>query len=271
MLRFSIPLIPLQVASFILSMSDRFFLQQFRALEEVGLYSLGYKFAAVLPLLTIEPFKGFVPHIFNLIERPDECKSTLSDFGRYYLAAGLFLALAIGMFSREVIIIMSDPEFHAAYNVVFFLCISYVFYGLYFFSSYAIKIIKKTWLISIPWLIAVIFSLALNYNLVPVYGIYGAVIASVTSYFVLVVCNLIVGYKAYPVNYKYSLFLAVLIYSALLYYLSTLITFGIVLSIILKLAILILFVIGLFIFGYFSHEERSKIIDAIKQYVSFKK
>ncbi len=264
MLKYSIPFIPLQMASFVLSMSDRFFLQEFRTLDEVGLYSLGYKFATVLLLLTMEPFKGFPPYIFNLAKQPEKCKQALADFGRYNLAAGLFLALVMGMFSREIIMVMSDISFHDASKVVFWLCISYVFYGLYFFSSYAIKIVKKNWLISISWVITVTVCLTLNFSLVPEYGINGAITASMISCFMLMVSNLIIGAKIYRVQYKYFSFVSALIFTGLIYYISTFIEMNITFSILLKLMLLAVFTIGILSGGYFTKDERSRAAKVLK-------
>lgn len=259
MLKFSIPLIPLQITAFVLAMSDRFFLQEFRSMDEVGLYSLGYKFAAILPLLTIEPFKAFGPHIFSLIDQPEKCKRLMADFARYYLAASLFLALGIAMFSREIILIMSDSGFHSSYRVIYMLCISYVFYGLYSFSCYANNIVKKNWIISLAWLLASIINISLNFYMIPRFGIFGAAGVSVLSYFVLVLCNLIATHKIYPIQYKYSHFIMLLALTTGVYYLSTLPGDSIAASLIIKAILLIGYLVIVYYGGYFTREERFRV------------
>jgi len=149
MLTYSVPLIPLQVASFVLALSNRYFLQEYRSLEEVGLFSLGYRFASILPLFAIEPLKAFGPHIFSMVDEPEKCKQTLANFTRYFCAGSCLVALGIGMFSREVIQIMSDSAYHSAHRIVFVLCLSYVFYGLNSLTGFAINIVKRNWLIAV--------------------------------------------------------------------------------------------------------------------------
>jgi O-antigen/teichoic acid export membrane protein len=267
MLKFSIPLIPLQVAGTILAMSDRFFLQEYRTLDEVGLYSLAYKFASVLPLLTIEPFKAFAPHIFALIEQPEKCKKTLADFGRYYMAAALILALIMGMFSREIIRIMSDQAFHMSYQAVFMLCLSYVFYGLYKFSCYANNIVKKNWYISLSWLIAVIVNLSLNFVLVPLYGIYGAMTASIMSYFVLALANMISAQRIYQVPYRFTSFMVLILVVSAIYYVSTFINYAIAISLILKTLLALVFIILVIYSRYFTDYERTRAREIVLSFL----
>ncbi|MFH2035102.1 MAG: polysaccharide biosynthesis C-terminal domain-containing protein [Candidatus Zixiibacteriota bacterium] len=211
-------------------------------------------------MLTIEPFKAFGPHIFSLIDQPDKWKQTLADFARYYMAGSLGLALAIAMFSREIIAIMSDSAFYSSYRIIFVLCLSYVFYGLYSFSCYANNIVKKNWLISLSWLIAVIVSVSLNFILVPKYGMIEAMATSVIAYFVLVLANLIGASKIYPIRYKYAYFIAIMGFTIAFYYLGSLINIGIVLSICIKACLLALYIFIIYKSPYFSDRERAKIM-----------
>lgn len=258
MLKFSIPLIPLQIASFILTLSDRFFLQEFRDLEDVGLYSLGYKFAAILPLLTVEPFRAFGPHIFSLIDDPGKCKQTLADFSRYYLAGGLFFALVISMFSREVIMVMSDRSFYSSYKVVYLLCIAHVFFGLSSVTSYAINIVRKNWTISLAWLVAAGINILLNFLLIPQYGMIGASIATLVSYFAVMLGNLIVIKYVYPMRFRYFCFGSVFVWATLVYYVSTFLNYGITVSVMLKSGLLAAYLLIVFYSRYFTKEERDK-------------
>ncbi|UCD17186.1 MAG: polysaccharide biosynthesis C-terminal domain-containing protein [Candidatus Zixiibacteriota bacterium] len=266
MLHFSVPLIPLQLASFILTMADRFFLQEYRTLDEVGLYSLGYKFAAIMPLLVIEPFRAFGPHIFSLIDTPEECKRTLADFSRYYLAGSLFFALAISMFSREVIMVMSDHSYHEGYRVVFLLCLSYVFYGLNSLTGYAINIVKKNWIISVTWIIAAGVNIALNFVLIPTYGMMGAAAATVISYLIVAVGRLVIINYVYPIRFAYAAFAGICICAALVYALSTIAASGIVIPMTIKTILLAMFLLVVFCSTYFTPEERSKAVEALRAF-----
>lgn len=258
MLAFSMPLIPLQIASFVIALSDRFFLKEYSGLSDVGLYSLGYKFASVLPILTIEPFKAFSPRIFSLIDRPDECKKMIADFTRYYLAVSLTLALAISMFSREVIAVMSDESFHDSYRVIYILCASQVLLGVYNLSRYANNIVKKNWIIMLSWILASILNVGLNLLLVPRYGMYGAAVSSVTAYAALVVANLYATRRIYPIHFSYSRLVQISLLAVGVFALSTLADREATLSIPIKATLLAVFVVVVLKTRYFDEDEIRK-------------
>ncbi len=272
MLYFSVPLIPLQLAAFVLSMSDRFFLQKYQSLSEVGLYALGAKFAGIIPLLTVEPLKAFAPHLFNLIDTPEKCKATLADFTRYFLAGSLFLALAIALFSREVLMVMSNKAYQDSYQVIYILSISYVFFGMYTISCYPINIVKKNWIIAVSWAIVASCNVALNILLVPRYGMIGAACASMCSYLLVVVGNMLIVKRVYPVNYRYRSYLGLFATATLIYGVSSVIGFGVAVSAAAKLGLLALFPLLMVYTGYITRDEitrgRELFVQTIKRFRS---
>jgi len=258
MLKFSGPLIPTQLAYLILTLSDRFFLQGYKNVNEVGLYSLGYKFAALIPLLAIQPLKAWGPYIFSLIYDPKKCKSTIADFSRYYLSAILFLTLLISIFSREVLIIMAKSDFYSAWRVVYILCLSSVFFGMINVIAYGFHIVKKTYITSFMYFLGAVLNLFFNYLLIPKYGMIGASVATSLSFLWILLGYFILLEKVYPIPFRYFKFLFAFIISGIVYYISTFIQFGVVQSIALKILVVLLFPTILILRGYFNKIELQK-------------
>ncbi len=259
MLRYSLPLIPLQVSAFVLEMADRYFIQEYRGLDDVGLYALGYRFAAIVPLLAVQPLKGFTPYIFSLVNSPEKCKQTLADFFRYYFAGILFLAFGIASFSREVIRIVADPSYHESWRVVFVLCISYVFYGGVVLASYAIEIVKKNWLSGIFWVVAAALNLGLNIMLIPRWGVSGAAAATALSYLAILICYFIVISKVYTVPFQYAKFLLLFAGTVFFYSLSTMFPADMLVSVPSKIALSMVFLAVLLMSGYFTSDEVARL------------
>ncbi len=259
MLRYSIPLVPLQVAAFVLDLSDRFFLQKYQNLSEVGIYALGYKFAAILMLLSVQPLKGFTPYIFSLVDNPYKCKQTIADFYRYYLAGVLLVSLVISMFAREVIILMADKSYHDGWRVVYLLCISYVFYGSVVVISYAIEIARKNWVSGIFWVFATVINIALNFLLIPVFGIIGASIATAISYFMILICYFWAITHIYYVPFNYPKLVFIVGFTSIIYYISTFLHLNPVSSILSKSLLVVVYALILLYSGYFTKEEVFKL------------
>lgn len=258
MLKFSGPLIPSQLAYLILTLSDRFFLQGYKDVSEVGLYSLGYKFAALIPLLAIQPLKAWGPYIFSLIHNPKKCKSTIADFSRYYLAGILFLTILISVFSREVLMVMAKSNYWSAGKVVYILCISSVFFGMINVTEYGFHIVKKTYITSFIYIVGAALNLLFNYLLIPRYGMIGASVATSLSFLCILIGYFIFIKRFYPIPFKYLKFIFAFIISGIVYYISTFIQFRVIESISLKFLMVLLFPIILIISGYFDKRELQK-------------
>jgi len=213
MLKYSVPLIPLQLAAFVLNLSDRFFLQNYQNLNEVGLYSMGYRFASLVPLLAIVPLRAYGPYIFSLTDDTKKCKKTIADFTRYYVAYVLTITLVISMFSREVIMIMIDKNYYSGWTVVYLLCLSYAFYGISNVLSVGIDITKKTWLKAFSWIMAALVNIGLNFLLVPSYGMIGASVATSISFLLVIVLYLIALKYIYPIELQYAKFIIITVIS----------------------------------------------------------
>lgn len=258
MLKYSIPLIPLQLAAFILNLSDRIFLQNYQNLNEVGLYSLGYKFASLIPLFAIVPLKAYGPYIFSLIDNTQECKKTIADFSRYYVAGILILTLVVSMFSRELIMVMAEKSYYSSWTVIYLLSLSYVFYGTSNVISIGIDVVKRTWLKAIFWITAAIVNIGLNFLLIPSYGIIGASIATSISFLLVIIMYFIALKHVYPIEFQYSKFILITIFTSVIYIISVYINYTIVTTIVFKLILLIIYLTVLYFSGYFSKTELQK-------------
>ncbi|MCE7980651.1 MAG: hypothetical protein DYG89_05615 [Caldilinea sp. CFX5] len=257
MLHYGLPLIPVQLAAFVLDLSDRAFLNHYSTLYEVGLYAFGYKLASVILLFVTEPLRGFTPYLFSLIDDPEKCKRTLADFTRYYILVVLLLILLLSIFAREAVFILADASYQTSWRVVYFIALSYGIYGLVLLSSYAIEIVKKNWISSFFWLAGAGLNIVLNFLLIPAYGMMGASFATTISYLCVLFGYWIVIKRLYPISYAYGRFLYILIVTTLIYALSTTIDTNLILAIVLKTGLLGLF-LGFVVLGqYLTREEMS--------------
>ena len=64
---------------------------------------------------------------------------------------------------------------------------------------------------------AALLSFLTNLALIPVYGMYGAVMGSVSAYAVMVIGMYIVSYRYYPIPYEYMRILKVLLICGIIY------------------------------------------------------
>lgn len=259
MLGFSIFLILPGLSALILNMSNRYFLQEFQTLEDVGLYSLGAKLAGIIPFLFTEPVKkAFSPYLFEQIDNPGECKKTLANFSRIFLAVLSVIALSVSLFSRELIMVMSDQSYSGSHTIVFVLSVSYLFLGLSGIVVMGIHITMKTWIVALIWPISAIANILFNIWLIPVYGRMGAAVATLLSVVIINISYLYALHKVYPVKFEYFKFLKILILLVIFNYAGTFVQLNIIPSILIKSLLLLMFLVALYYSGIFRKDELLK-------------
>jgi len=182
MLRFSYPLVLWALGSFILTFSDRYFLNIYSDLTSVGIYSLAYKFGFLLVALTVSPF--------NLIWEPKRYEIAKQRDGVHiykrvflYLNIVLFIiALMISLFIKDILKFMSDPAYWNAYQLVPLILIAYIFQTWTAFCNVGLFIRDKTNLYGRSAVVSILIVVLANFLLIPRLGAYGAAWATVITF-----------------------------------------------------------------------------------------
>jgi O-antigen/teichoic acid export membrane protein len=202
MLKFGIPLMPTVVAVWVISFADRYFLNEYTTLSEVGLYAVGAKFALAIVLITGAFRLAWTPLALSVAKEPD-ARSFYRNMAKLYLVAASFLTLMLTGVSKLVMVVMTQPDFYAGYTIIGILAYGAVFYGLYAISTLGLWLAEKTVFGTIAIAINAGLVIGLNVALIPIWGIMGAALATLISY---IIGNIIAFYfceKYYPIGINY--------------------------------------------------------------------
>jgi O-antigen/teichoic acid export membrane protein len=181
---FGAPLAIWNLASFTMHYSDRYFLRTFGTFDDVGLYSLSYKLAMLLPLLVAGPFSDiWIPKSLEIErkEGPDAPRVLRSIVG-YYNVLLITVALGIALFAGDVIRLVTGPAFHSAAEPVPMLVLAMVFFSYRAIGQLGALIRGRSDLIAVGTVVAASTALALNFVLIPRYGILGAAMATALGF-----------------------------------------------------------------------------------------
>ena len=199
MLRFSIPLVPAGLAVFINLYINRFALNHFGSLADVGLYSLANRMAGITTLLLIGVQAAITPLIYQTHSKattPSEIAALFNGFA----TVALLLCLGLSLFAEEIISLISGPEYLDSAALIAILASAVLLSQLYVFAP-GMAIAKKTQLQLLVTLIAAAVSLAANWLLVPAFGIHGAAFATLISSITFFVVWLHYSQKLYPIPF----------------------------------------------------------------------
>ncbi|MDL1958262.1 MAG: oligosaccharide flippase family protein [Deltaproteobacteria bacterium] len=199
LLRFSLPLVFVMSGDLITDASAMYLLSYFGSLEDVAIYSLGYKIAQIAIVAFILPFQlAYEPFIYANINTPG-IRLTIAKLLTYLMVGFAFVALIIVFVSRELLSIIAPPEYFSAYLVIFLILPGIAFRGIYYIGESLLYIEKKTYVTGSIVTVFTILSVGLNYLLIPLYGRYGVIVVFNLTLMCTAVLLLILGMKTFPI------------------------------------------------------------------------
>ena len=265
MISFGLPLVPAGIAMFIMHFSDRFFVQKFCNLNDLGLYSLGYKFGMILTVLVFAPF-------FRIwdIQRFEIAKTVDGKriFGRvftYYSAVSIFAGLGISVLIEEIINIMAASEYHGAAAVVPLIVLSYLLYGMANFFSLGIMITKKTKYAAYIQLPIAGINILFNFLFIRNYGIMGAAISTFLSFLLLAIFTFVISQNIYRIPLEYKRLFILFALAGSIFAISRLIAASLLISLGIKSLLVMGFPLALFWGKFFYEDEIGKGKDLLRE------
>ena len=257
MLVYGVPLIVSDISAFVLTFSDRFFLNYYTNLTDVGLYSLAYKFGMLISMLFVAPFyQIWGARMFDIYNRPD-AKEVISKVLTYFLLVALTVNLAISLLSKDALRIMSNQQYWDAYKLVPIISMAYVLNGIIYVISVGILAQGKTKLNALAMLIAMAVNIGLNFLLIPHWYKAGAAYATLTSYSVRVAVIYYFAQMLFKTRYEWGKIFQMGGISIVLLLLSHFIVISSVpLSIALNLTLLVSFPVFVYAIGIFNPKEK---------------
>lgn len=202
MLRFSVPLVPAGLAVWGSGYIDRMMINHFLSLNEVGLYGVGSRLASIVGLLVAGVQGALMPLIYANHREP-ETPMQLARIFRIFIASALLMLLALSLFARDILVLMTTPDFYGAAALVIYLVPASMLAQMYIFAA-GIGIAQRThWYIWLN-LAGLAVNGALGWWLVPIVGITGAAVATLVGGAVVFVFSMSISQRLYPVPHDWS-------------------------------------------------------------------
>lgn len=203
---FGAPFAIWELGSFVLHFSDRYFLRAFDTLETVGLYSLSYKLAMVIPLFVSGPFYSiWLPKALEIEKREGTAAvPILEAIQRQYVLFLVTVAFGIALFSWDAIRILTGASFHGAYAPIPVLALAMVFFGYRNIAQVGVVIADRPGLVARSTALAAAMALALNVLLIPRWGAMGAAAATLGGFFTEFVILRRFSERAYPMRVPFG-------------------------------------------------------------------
>jgi len=258
LLQFGLPIVPGTVASWMLTISDRYLLNWFTTSAEVGLYDIAYKLGMIINMVLVMPFRtAWLPFVFS-IQKKEEANKIYAGALTYFLFIATFIFLMISLFSKEIILIVTTSEYLNGAKAIPLISLAYIFFGLYYIVDIGILLKVKTIYYTIITGIGAVVNIGLNIIFIPKFGMMAAAVNTLIAYFLLFVLMYRVSGRIYPIGYEKIRILKIISVGLILYLIGNFISVNsLMLSIMIKILLLLSFPIFLYILNFFRSTELS--------------
>ncbi|MGH7460708.1 MAG: lipopolysaccharide biosynthesis protein [Longimicrobiales bacterium] len=218
--RYGAPLMATQIATFIVTFGDRFFLQAAGNPTVVGLYTLAYQFGFLVALFGAMPFmRVWDPKRFSVVNHPD--RDDIYARGFIYLNVSLItVALATAVLIDDFLRIMVTPSFYSAGDLVPVILLAYVLQSWSGIQDTGILIRERTQFIMLGNWLAALTALAGYALLIPRFLGWGAAVATVLAFTVRHITLYAISQRLCPIRYRWAPVLRLVGLALLVYALS---------------------------------------------------
>jgi O-antigen/teichoic acid export membrane protein len=272
LLKFGFPLIFSVSGEKIIYLGMIYLLSFYSGLKDVAVFALAFKFTSILGMIIILPIQlSLQPYIFANLDQKN-IKENMTSIFTYFVFSMSFASLAVIIFSKFIIPIVSPPNYWEASQLVILLIPAFVIRSFKVYGEVFLDITKKTYLTGIIVGLIGISSLLVNYIFIINWGLTGLIGSFNILNFVLSGLLFSFGFSVYKIRIDWKrikiifiwflVFIITAYYSidkgSLIFYLST--SF-----------VGILFIFYIFIFKFITEKERqslSNILSTINLKVS---
>ena len=242
-LHYSLPLVPYRLFIILIAYIDRFYINSYLSLDDVGLYSVGVRLSMAMEVLVSSFAIAWIPFYYNRVKNEDSS----AIFGRLvtlWAAVLVFVGLCVSLFSKELVTIFTTKAYYSAHTIMPVFVVGYLFLGFFNIQLAALLYSKKTKVMPLVSGLACIINFGFLAWLTPRFGILGPALSKTVAYFAMWVFAYVVSIPLVKIAYEHLKLIKVLVGGLSIFLLATRFSFSsIVAGIAFKTFLLVMYVV----------------------------
>jgi O-antigen/teichoic acid export membrane protein len=215
-LAFGLPRVPHGFAQQVIAVGDKFVLNAFVPLGEIGLYSMGVSFGLIQKLFLSAFEYAWAPFYYATV-REKGAPRVFSAVTTYGVAVLALMTAGLSAIAADLLQVVTHGQYTAAAGVVAWTSIGVFFQGVYLMTSIGLNITRQTKYYPVSTSVAAIVNIGLNVALIPRLGIIGAAYANGIAYATQAALAYWFSQRFYPVQYEVGRLARVVSAAALAY------------------------------------------------------
>jgi O-antigen/teichoic acid export membrane protein len=195
------PLLFYSLSAIALSQIDKIMISKIISHEATGIYSLAFQIGSFFSMAVSAVLTAWTPNFFEDMENN---RLVSVEKGNDIIISFAFLvAVFVILFGQYIVVYLSGESFISSMTFIPYLVLSMFLTFVYQLYGRSIGYSKKTIYITLIFVVSGLVNIVLNYVLIPVNGIYGAIFATIISSIIL----LLGGYLVNKFVLKYDDFI----------------------------------------------------------------
>jgi O-antigen/teichoic acid export membrane protein len=203
--KFGYPFIYAGLAFWLFGSMDRWMLISYASMDEVGIYSVAFKFSSIILFISTAFGMAWSPISIKIkTDYSQGYKNIYADLLLVLLFFMLFCASVLSLFSGEIVQTLINDEYSKSAYPLIFLCFGVAIHTTGQITAVGISIEKKTHLFGrVAWF-SVFLNFVLNWVLIPKYGSTGAALSTLVCHFFVTVSYLYFTQKLHFIPFQYT-------------------------------------------------------------------
>ena len=220
LLRFSLPLVAMELSSVMLSLGDRVLIQRMLGSAWLGVYSAPYNLCDYIGAVLVTAFTGAVtPMVLRLWADEGEAVTQhfLQRVFHLYLLFAIPMVAGVSAVAEPLLLLVASEKYRAGAAIIPWVIGGVALQGLFPVASAGLQIQKRSGRILLAILSAAGLNVLLNLLLIPSLGIEGAAIATLLAYGLMTALAAWMGRGTVPVRPEYRRIAVFVAMAALMY------------------------------------------------------
>jgi O-antigen/teichoic acid export membrane protein len=210
-LAFGLPRVPHAGAQQVMAVGDRFILNMFAKVDEVGVYQIAVSFGLTEKLFLSAFESAWAPFYYATV-RDADARRVFRVVTTYGFAVLVLLTAGLSATGRDLVEAMthgrimapSDPRWVDVGTVITWTAIGVLLQGVYLLTSIGLNLTKRTQYYPIATSVAAATNVGLNFVLIPRFGMVGAAWANGACYAVQAILGYAFSQRFYEISYEWG-------------------------------------------------------------------
>ena len=202
MLVFGIPMVGYELSTVILSMGDRYLIQNILGAEMLGIYSAAYNLCDYIKAILLVSLVAAAQPMYMRLwaeKGPAETIEFLRRFMHIYLLAAALVIAGVASIGQELLVFLASEKYRGGAAIIPFVMVGMALHAVVVIVGAGLYIDKRSKTVMVLIIGAAALNIVLNLLLLPRLGLMGAALANLFSFAFLLLACAIAGRDTLPV------------------------------------------------------------------------